>query len=144
MDMFYVGGTYIKTDAENCLKYAREIACDYSFCSLADIRDLLGLPSKYKYNKIKFTLNQLKGAIIKSSKDGGAYYEIYIPLEDACDLQKPFSIRDDNVESTSPRIDIFMNRGHWVATIDNKFFCTGDNFTEVTTELENYMNRKED
>lgn len=143
MDMLFVGRTETKKDAEKCLEYAKEIAQKYSFCSLADFYDLLGCMSNYTDNLVKFTIEQLNGAIIKPFKTR-ACCEIYIPVEDICDLRKPFRTRNNTTKSTTPHIDIFMNRGHWVATIDDKFFCTGDNFTEVTTELENYMNRKED
>lgn len=143
MNMMYVGETITRTDAENCLAYAMEIACKYYFCTLADIRDLLGLPSEYTSNKVKFTIEQLKKAVIKLSGDC-RFYDIYIPVEDAFDLSKPYKAESYTQKTNPPHIDIFMNRGHWVATINDKFFCTGDNFTEVTTELENYMNRKED
>ena len=143
MDMLFVGSTETKKDAEKCLDYAKEIAHKCDFCSLADFNDLLGCMSDYTDNLARFTIEQLNGAIIKSFKTR-ACYEIYIPVEDVCDLQKPFRTRTNAATPGAPHIDIFMNRGHWVATIDDKFFCTGDNFTEVTTELENYMNRKED
>ena len=143
MDMLLIGEAVTRTDAENCLKYAKEIAHDYGVCTLADIHDLLGIPSHYHENNIKFTIEQLNEVFIKLSGDR-RFYEIYIPVEDAFDLSKPYKAESYTQKTNMPHIDIFMNRGHWVATIDDKFFCTGDNFTEVTTELENYMNRKED
>lgn len=146
MDMLFVGSTEAKKDAEKCLEYAKEIAHKYGFCSLADLLASLDCESNYIDDMVEFTIEQLNGAVIKQVKHRG-YCEIYIPVEDVCDLQKTFRIRNNttkSTKSTTPHIDIFMNRGHWVATIDDKFFCTGDNFTEVTAELENYMNRKED
>lgn len=142
MDMLFVGSVETKKDAEKCLEYAKEIAQKYDFCSLADFNDLLGRMSNYTDNLVKFTIEQLNDAIIKPLKTR-TYCEIYIPVEDVCDLQKPFRTRNNTTKIAMPHIDIFMNRGHWVATINDKFFCTGDNFTEVTTELENYMDRKE-
>ena len=143
MDMLFVGSTETKKDAEKCLEYAKEIAHNYGFCNLADFCDLLGCMSNYTDNLVKFTIEQLNGAIIKPFETS-TFCEIYIPVEDAFDLSKPYRAESYTQKTNMPHIDIFMNRGHWVATINDKFFCTGDNFTEVTTELENYMNRKED
>lgn len=36
-------------------------------------------------------------------------------------------------------IQIMQTRGHWEVYINNKFFCSADNYTEVVDEITTYI-----
>lgn len=63
---FYVGKFITPIDARNALIYAREIAEEYAYVTMADIHDLIADKSEYTDCKYGWTLSKLKLAYIET------------------------------------------------------------------------------